>query len=114
METSLQKAFAEAAKLPEAEQELLASRLLAELSAVDGEAGRTGGGGPSGTSRRFHRSPGPATTLNSRTTRRFRTSFSPVAHPSPEFRDCFASCAVDMMGRAPLSRDPACRVAPPD
>ena len=31
----LEKAFAEAAKLPEAEQELLASRLLAELAAED-------------------------------------------------------------------------------
>lgn len=35
MVTLLQKAFAEAAKLPEAEQELLASRLLAELSVDD-------------------------------------------------------------------------------
>ncbi len=33
--TLLQKAFAEAAKLPEPEQEVLASRLLAELSAED-------------------------------------------------------------------------------
>jgi transposase len=32
MTTLLQKAFAEAAKLPEAEQEVLASRLLAELT----------------------------------------------------------------------------------
>ncbi|MGC1273398.1 MAG: hypothetical protein WBC44_06790 [Planctomycetaceae bacterium] len=31
----LEKAFAEAAKRPEAEQELLASRLLAELAAED-------------------------------------------------------------------------------
>lgn len=31
----LEQAFAEAAKRPEAEQELLASRLLAELSAED-------------------------------------------------------------------------------
>jgi hypothetical protein len=35
MTTLLQKAFAEAAKLPEAEQDLLASRLLAELAAED-------------------------------------------------------------------------------
>lgn len=35
MTTSLQKAFAEAAKLPESEQEVLASRLLAELAAED-------------------------------------------------------------------------------
>lgn len=33
MTTSLERAFAEAGKLPEAEQELLASRLLAELAA---------------------------------------------------------------------------------
>lgn len=31
----LEQAFAEAAKLPQAEQELLASRLLAELAAED-------------------------------------------------------------------------------
>ena len=31
----LERAFAEAAKLPEAEQEVLASRLLAELAAED-------------------------------------------------------------------------------
>ncbi len=35
MTTTLQQAFAEAAKLPAAEQELLASRLLAELAAAD-------------------------------------------------------------------------------
>jgi hypothetical protein len=35
MTTLLQRAFAEAAKLPEAEQEVLASRLLAELTAAD-------------------------------------------------------------------------------
>ena len=35
MTTLLQKAFAEAAKLPEPEQEVLASRLLAELGAED-------------------------------------------------------------------------------
>jgi len=35
MITSLQKAYAEAAKLPEPEQEVLASRLLAELAAED-------------------------------------------------------------------------------
>ena len=35
MTTLLQQAFAEAAKLPTAEQELLASRLLAELAAED-------------------------------------------------------------------------------
>ncbi|WP_169978475.1 hypothetical protein [Tautonia rosea] len=35
MTTLLEKAFAEAAKLPEAEQEVLASRLLAELAAED-------------------------------------------------------------------------------
>jgi hypothetical protein len=35
MTTLLQQAFAEAAKLPPAEQELLASRLLAELTAED-------------------------------------------------------------------------------
>lgn len=35
MTTSLERAFAEAAKLPEVEQELLASRLLAELVAED-------------------------------------------------------------------------------
>ena len=35
MTASLQQAFAEAAKLPAAEQELLASRLLAELAAED-------------------------------------------------------------------------------
>ena len=35
MTTQLERAFAEAAKLPEAEQEVLASRLLAELSAED-------------------------------------------------------------------------------
>lgn len=35
MTTSLQQAFAEAAKLPLAEQELLASRLLAEVTAED-------------------------------------------------------------------------------
>jgi hypothetical protein len=35
MTTLLQKAFAEASKLPTAEQDLLASRLLAELSAED-------------------------------------------------------------------------------
>ena len=35
MTTLLERAFAEAAKRPEAEQELLASRLLAELSAED-------------------------------------------------------------------------------
>ena len=33
MTTLLQQAFAEAAKLPQAEQDLLASRLLAELAA---------------------------------------------------------------------------------
>jgi len=35
MTTKLQQAFAEAAKLPTAEQDLLASRLLAELAAED-------------------------------------------------------------------------------
>lgn len=35
MTSLLQRAFAEASKLPEAEQELLASRLLAELSGDD-------------------------------------------------------------------------------
>jgi hypothetical protein len=35
MTTLLQQAFAEAAKLPEAEQDLLASWLLAELAAED-------------------------------------------------------------------------------
>jgi hypothetical protein len=35
MTTLLERAFAEAAKLPEAEQEVLASRLLAELAAED-------------------------------------------------------------------------------
>ncbi len=35
MTTRLQEAFAEAAKLPEAEQDVLASRLLAELAAED-------------------------------------------------------------------------------
>jgi hypothetical protein len=35
MTASLQLAFSEAAKLPEPEQEVLASRLLAELSAED-------------------------------------------------------------------------------
>ena len=35
MTTRLEQAFAEAAKRPAAEQELLASRLLAELSAED-------------------------------------------------------------------------------
>ena len=35
MTTLLQQAFAEAAKLPAEEQELLASRLLAELAAED-------------------------------------------------------------------------------
>lgn len=35
MTTLLQQAFAEAAKLPAAEQELLASRLLAEMDAED-------------------------------------------------------------------------------
>jgi hypothetical protein len=35
MTDHLQQAFAEAAKLPEAEQELLASRLLAEIAAED-------------------------------------------------------------------------------
>jgi hypothetical protein len=35
MTTSLEKAFAEAAKRPPAEQDLLASRLLAELAAED-------------------------------------------------------------------------------
>ena len=35
MTTLLQQAFAEAAKLPVAEQDLLASRLLAELAAED-------------------------------------------------------------------------------
>jgi hypothetical protein len=35
MTTLLQHAFAEAAKLPQAEQDLLASRLLAELAAED-------------------------------------------------------------------------------
>jgi hypothetical protein len=36
MTTLLQQAFAEAAKLPQAEQDLLASWLLAELAAEDG------------------------------------------------------------------------------
>ncbi len=36
MTTLLQKAFAEAAKLPESEQDVLASRLLVELAAEDG------------------------------------------------------------------------------
>lgn len=35
MTTLLQKAFAEAAKLPQDEQDLLAARLLAELAAED-------------------------------------------------------------------------------
>lgn len=35
MTALLQQAFAEAAKLPESEQEILASRLLAELAAED-------------------------------------------------------------------------------
>jgi len=35
MTTLLQRAFAEASKLPSAEQELLASRLLAELAVED-------------------------------------------------------------------------------
>jgi hypothetical protein len=35
MTTLLQQAFAEAAKLPTAEQDLLASRLLAEIAAED-------------------------------------------------------------------------------
>jgi hypothetical protein len=35
MTTLLERAFAEAAKLPEAEQEVLAARLLAELAAED-------------------------------------------------------------------------------
>ncbi len=35
MTPSLEKAFNEAAKLPQAEQELLASRLLAEIAAED-------------------------------------------------------------------------------
>jgi hypothetical protein len=35
MTTLLQQAFAEAAKLPQAEQDLLAERLLAELAAED-------------------------------------------------------------------------------
>ncbi len=35
MTTLLEKAFAEAAKLPEAEQDVLAARLLAELEAED-------------------------------------------------------------------------------
>lgn len=35
MTTLLEQAFAEAAKLPEAEQDVLASRLLAELAAED-------------------------------------------------------------------------------
>ena len=35
MTTLLQQAFAEAAKLPQDEQELLAARLLAELAAED-------------------------------------------------------------------------------
>ena len=35
MTTLLQKAFAEAAKLPDPEQDVLASRLLAELGAED-------------------------------------------------------------------------------
>jgi hypothetical protein len=35
MTDSLQQAFAEAAKLPAAEQELLAARLLAEVSSED-------------------------------------------------------------------------------
>ena len=36
MSTRLEEAFAQAAKLPVPEQELLASRLLAELAAEDG------------------------------------------------------------------------------
>jgi hypothetical protein len=35
MTTLLERAFAEASRLPEAEQDVLASRLLAELSAED-------------------------------------------------------------------------------
>jgi hypothetical protein len=35
MTTLLERAFAEAAKLPEAEQEVLATRLLAELTVED-------------------------------------------------------------------------------
>lgn len=35
MTTTLEQAFAEAAKLPPAEQELLAARLLAEIAAED-------------------------------------------------------------------------------
>ena len=35
MTTLLEQAFAEASKLPEAEQDVIASRLLAELSAED-------------------------------------------------------------------------------
>ncbi len=35
MTTLLEQAFAEAAKLPQAEQDLLAARLLAELAAED-------------------------------------------------------------------------------
>jgi hypothetical protein len=36
MTKQLERAFAEASKLPEAEQEILASRVLAELAAADG------------------------------------------------------------------------------
>jgi hypothetical protein len=52
MTTLLQQAFAEAAKLPRAEQDLLASRLLAELkseddfdAAIAGSSGRAGARG---------------------------------------------------------------------
>jgi hypothetical protein len=53
MTTLLQHAFAEAAKLPQAEQDVLAARLLAELAAEDD----------------FDRAD-PERLLNSRTTRR--------------------------------------------
>ncbi len=43
MTTLLERAFAEAAKLPAAEQEVLASRLLAELAAEDDLTGRSRG-----------------------------------------------------------------------
>ena len=86
MTTLLERAFAEAAKLPEAEQEVLASRLLAEprrgrrLRPRDRGLGRqarvTGGRGAHRAPRRTDRGTGSGSAMNSRTTRPFRELLS--------------------------------------
>ena len=92
MTALLQQAFAEAAKLPEAEQEVLAARLLAELAVEDdfdraiarsSDKLATLAQGARRTPLRADRSAGSGAAMNSRTTRNFATCL----------RHCRLTCA---------------------